>query len=43
MCQECGCSPCDKCGGEIDNGICAGCRKPASDCDCEFEEDVLDL
>jgi len=41
MCQECGCTPCEKCGAEIDNGVCTGCNRPASECECETEEESL--
>ena len=27
MCQECGCTPCKKCGREIKDGVCSGCGK----------------
>jgi len=38
MCQECGCSPCEKCGRPIEEGVCSGCGQPAEDCICEAEE-----
>jgi len=34
MCQTCGCSPCKKCGREIKNGVCDGCKKPSEQCTC---------
>ena len=35
MCQSCGCTPCEKCGRPIEDGVCAGCGKPPSECTCE--------
>lgn len=37
MCQTCGCSPCDKCGGKIENEVCAGCNMGSAECSCEAE------
>jgi hypothetical protein len=34
MCQSCGCSPCAKCGREIKDKVCSGCKKPAEKCTC---------
>ena len=34
MCQECGCEPCKKCGREIKEKVCSGCKKPADKCAC---------
>ncbi len=39
MCQECGCSPCEVCGREIEDGVCSGCGEPAEECLCEPLED----
>jgi len=33
MCKVCGCTPC-KCGRDIVNAVCAGCKKPYDDCTC---------
>lgn len=38
MCQTCGCSPCKVCGGEIKNGVCAGCGKPSNQCTCKGQQ-----
>lgn len=38
MCQTCGCTPCEKCGGSIENGVCAGCNNASSDCKCADTE-----
>ena len=35
MCQVCGCTPCEKCGGKIENEVCAGCGKSSTECACE--------
>jgi len=40
MCQECGCSPCEICGAEIEDGVCTGCNKPSAECDCPVEEEA---
>ncbi|MFA5424041.1 MAG: hypothetical protein WC374_09320 [Phycisphaerae bacterium] len=37
MCQECGCSPCEKCGMPIEDGVCSGCGNKSEDCTCEEE------
>lgn len=34
MCQTCGCTPCKKCGREIKEGTCTGCKKPTDQCQC---------
>ena len=34
MCDVCGCAPCKKCGGKIENKVCVGCKKPAAQCTC---------
>lgn len=34
MCQTCGCTPCEKCGDSIENGVCAGCSNASSECKC---------
>lgn len=39
MCATCGCAPCEKCGGEIKDGVCSGCGKKAGECTCEPEEE----
>jgi hypothetical protein len=39
MCQTCGCTPCEKCGQDIKDGVCCGCQKPSSECTCEPEEE----
>jgi hypothetical protein len=33
MCDVCGCAPC-KCGREIKEKVCSGCKKPAKQCVC---------
>lgn len=38
MCQTCGCTPCEKCGDSIENGVCAGCGNVSSDCKCSDTE-----
>jgi hypothetical protein len=35
MCKTCGCAPCSKCGREIKNKVCEGCKKPADKCTCQ--------
>ncbi len=35
MCQSCGCSPCEKCGMPIEDGVCSGCKNKASECTCK--------
>lgn len=42
MCQECGCTPCQTCGMEIEDGVCTGCGKPSAECTCETEEEELE-
>jgi hypothetical protein len=42
MCQECGCTPCQKCGMDIEDGVCTGCGMPAAECTCETEEEELE-
>lgn len=39
MCQTCGCTPCEKCGASIENGVCAGCGKASSECKCDTMEE----
>jgi len=34
MCKTCGCEPC-KCGRQIVDGVCEGCRKPYDECSCK--------
>ncbi len=34
MCQVCGCTPCMKCGADIEGGVCSGCGKPSKNCTC---------
>ncbi len=43
MCQSCGCSPCQKCGREIKEGLCCGCNKPAVECECKVVEVEKDI
>ncbi|MHC4571775.1 MAG: hypothetical protein ACYS0C_06840 [Planctomycetota bacterium] len=35
MCESCGCTPCETCGGPIVDGVCEGCSMPAAECTCE--------
>jgi len=39
MCDTCGCTPCEKCGQPIEDGVCSGCGKPAAECTCEAKEE----
>jgi hypothetical protein len=38
MCEGCGCTPCETCGGPMEDGVCAGCGETANECTCEPEE-----
>ncbi|MCK4960153.1 MAG: hypothetical protein KAT00_12155 [Planctomycetes bacterium] len=39
MCQTCGCSPCEVCGEEIQEGVCCGCGLEAVECICAMGQD----
>ena len=39
MCQKCGCTLCNVCGAEIEDGVCTGCDMPAEECVCDMGEE----
>ena len=39
MCQKCGCSPCEVCGEEIEDGVCCGCGLEPVECICAIGQE----